>query len=38
MSVFARAIVCFVEALFWGLLPFGIGFMIGWIMRGEKDE
>lgn len=38
MSVLARAIECFVLALFYGLLPVGIGFALGWIMRGEKND
>lgn len=37
MSVLARAVECFILALVYGLLPVGIGFTLGWIMRGEKD-
>lgn len=37
MSVLIRAAVCFVLAVFFGLLPFGLGFWIGWIMRGDHD-
>ena len=38
MSVLIRAIECFVLAVVFGLLPIGIGFALGWIMRGKKDE
>ena len=37
MSVLIRAIECFVEAAFWGLLPFGIGFALGRITKGDND-
>ena len=38
MSVLIRAIECFVLAVVFGLLPMGIGFVLGWIMRGKKNE
>ena len=38
MSVLARAIECFILAVVFGLLPFAIGFMLGWVMRGERHE
>ena len=38
MSVLIRAIECFVAAVFWGLAPIALGFALGWIMRGEKDN
>lgn len=38
MSIFIRAIECFLGAVVFGLLPAAIGFVLGWIMRGEKDE
>lgn len=38
MSVLIRALECFVLAVVFGLLPVGIGFVLGWIMRGEKDH
>lgn len=38
MNVLARAIECFILAVGFGLLPFAIGFWLGWIMRGEKHE
>lgn len=38
MSVLIRAIECFVAAVVFGLLPVAIGFVLGWIMRGEKDN
>lgn len=38
MSVLIRAIECFVAAVVFGLLPIGLGFALGWIMRGEKDN
>ena len=37
MNVLARAIECFVLAVFCGLLPVAVGFALGWIARGEKD-
>ena len=38
MTVLARAIECFVLAVFAGLLPFAIGFMLGWVVRGERHD
>ena len=38
MTVLARAIECFILAVAFGLFPFGIGFTIGWITRGERHE
>ena len=38
MSVLIGAIECFVSAIFFGILPIAIGFVLGWIMRGEKDN
>lgn len=38
MSVLIRAIGCFVSAVVFGILPAAIGFALGWIMRGEKDN
>ena len=37
MSVLIKAIECFIGALFWGLLPFGVGFALGRITKGDKD-
>ncbi len=39
MSVAIRAIGCFICAVFWGLLPFAIGYWLGWIMcKKEKQD
>lgn len=38
MSVLIKAIECFIGALFWGVLPFGIGFVLGRITKKDKDE
>ena len=38
MTVLARAIECFVLAVAFGLLPFILGFILGWHMRGERHE
>ena len=38
MSVLVRAIECFILAVMAGLLPFGLGFWLGWHMRGERHE
>lgn len=38
MNVIIHAIECFVAAVIFGLLPVAIGFALGWIMRGEKDD
>lgn len=39
MSVLIKAIECFVLAVVFGLLPFGIGFMLGRIIKKEdKDD
>lgn len=39
MSVLIRAIECFVLAVVFGLLPVGIGFMLGRITKKEdKDD
>ena len=37
MSVLYRAIECFILVLVYQLLPVVIGFLLGWVMRGEKD-
>lgn len=37
MSVLIRAIESFVLVLVFQLVPVIIGFILGWIMRGEKD-
>ena len=37
MSVLIRAIECFVGAVFWGLLPFALGFVLGRITKGDND-
>ena len=36
MTVFARAIECFILAAVFGLLPATLGFILGWIMRNNK--
>ena len=38
MSVLIRAIECFVLAVFWGILPIALGFIMGWICRKEHDN
>ena len=38
MSVLIKAFECFVLAVIFGLLPVAIGFALGWIMRGERDD
>lgn len=38
MEMIIQGLKCFVLAVFCGLLPFVIGFALGWIMRGEKDN
>lgn len=38
MSIFVQAIKCFVLAVFWGLSPFTIGYVLGWIMHKEKKQ
>ena len=38
MSVLARAIECFILAAVFGLLPFLLGFALGWYMRGGRHE
>lgn len=36
MSVAIRAIGCFIQAVFYGLLPFALGYALGRIMRNYK--
>jgi hypothetical protein len=36
MSVLIRAIGCFIQAVFYGLLPFALGYALGRIMRNYK--
>jgi len=36
MSVAIRAIGCFIQAVTFGLLPFALGYVLGWIMRNNK--
>ena len=36
MSVLISAVGCFVLAVFFGLLPAILGFILGWIMRNNK--
>lgn len=36
MSVAIRAIGCFIQAVFFGLLPFTLGYALGRIMRNYK--
>lgn len=36
MSVAIRAIGCFIQAVFFGLLPFVLGYALGRIMRNYK--
>lgn len=36
MSVLIRAIECFIQAVFFGLLPFVLGYALGRIMRKYK--
>ena len=31
-------ILCFLGAVFFGLAPIALGFALGWIMRGEKND
>lgn len=38
MNVLLHAIKCFVMALVYQLSPFVIGGVIGWILRGEKND
>jgi hypothetical protein len=38
MSVLIRAIECFVLAVVFGLLPVGIGFMLGRITKKEDNH
>ena len=38
MTVLARAIECFILAVMAGLLPFLLGFALGWHMRGGLHE
>lgn len=38
MSVALRVLAGGLGAVVISLAPFAIGFVIGWIMRGEKDE
>lgn len=38
MSVLIRAIECFVLAVVFGLLPFGIGFVLGRITKKEDKD
>lgn len=38
MNVLVRAIECFILAVVFGLLPFAIGFMLGWVVRGESHD
>lgn len=38
MTVLARAIECFILAVVFGLLPFVLGFVLGWRMRGGRHE
>lgn len=38
MSVFIRAIECFVLAVVFGLLPVGIGFALGRIAKKEDNH
>ena len=37
MSVLVHALKDFVLAVVFGLLPFALGYWLGWIMRGEHD-
>lgn len=36
MSVAIRAIECFIQAVFYGLLPFALGYALGRIMKNYK--
>jgi hypothetical protein len=36
MSVLIRAIGCFIQAVFYGLLPFALGYALGRVMRNYK--
>lgn len=36
MSVLIRAMGCFIQAVFYGLLPFALGYALGIIMRNYK--
>ena len=36
MSVAIRAIGCFIQAVFYGLLPFALGYALGRIMKNYK--
>lgn len=38
MSIFVQAIKCFALAVFWGLSPFAIGYVLGWIMCKEEKQ
>ena len=38
MTVLARAIECFILAILFGLLPFILGFILGWHMRRGRHE
>lgn len=38
MSVLTKAIECFVLAVVFGLLPVGIGFMLGRIIKKEDEN
>lgn len=38
IRIVLRAIECFVGAVFFGLAPVAIGFILGWIMKGEKEN
>jgi hypothetical protein len=38
MSVLIRAIECFVMAIFYGLLPIGLGFALGRITKKEDNH
>ena len=38
MSVLTKAIECFIPAVVFGLLPVGIGFMLGRITKKEDNH
>ena len=38
IKIVSKAIECFVLAAAFGLLPAGLGFVLGWIMRGESHD
>ena len=38
IDIILNALYCFTAAIFYPLLPMIIGFVLGWIMRGEKMD